>query len=250
MKKLVLAALGTIVLASPTFGAGWGTVKGTVVVKGKAPAPVLLHKKGAALKKDAEVCAAEDLFKDDVVIDEETGGLANVFIYMARAPKTIHPDLKDAPAEPVVFGQKNCQFVPHAVVVRVGQSVEVTSDDPIAHNTHTHPLRNNGVNILIPPNTTAGNGVKVDHKAAERLPTKVTCDLHDFMEARWMIIDHPYATVTNAKGEFTIENLPDGKHEFIVYHEKALYIDKKLEVTVKAGEVSEVKPIEVDASKL
>ncbi|MCA9065681.1 MAG: hypothetical protein KDA96_21580 [Planctomycetaceae bacterium] len=244
MKKLLLALAGAVVLTGPAFAAGWGTVKGTVVVKGKAPVRELLHKKGAPLKKDAEVCAADDLYKDDVIVDAETGGLANVFIYMARAPKTIHPDLKDAPKEPVIFGQKGCRFTPHAAIVRVGQSIEVTSDDPIAHNIHSYPFRNTAVNFLVPGNTPVGKGIEVESKQPERIPYKVACDLHEFMEGRWLVVDHPYAALTNEKGEFTIENLPEGKHEFIVHHEKAGYINKKLEVTVKDGQVTELKPIE------
>jgi len=100
----------------------------------------------------------------------------------------------------------------------------------------------------------------------ERLPHKVTCDIHSWMEAYWVVLDHPYVAVTNAKGEFEIPNLPVGEHKFIIWQEKCGYIDprakvvdgklvegekmidKAYTVTIKAGE-NKQPPIEVPALK-
>ena len=48
-----------------------------------------------------------------------------------------------------VFDQKGCRFLPHVVVVRVGQKMLIKSGDPIAHNTHTFPSRNDVFNSTI-----------------------------------------------------------------------------------------------------
>lgn len=249
VRNLALVLAVGVLGAANVTAADWGGISGQVVVKGDAPAPVLLHAKGAPIK-DAEVCAVADTYSEEVVVGKDSKGLANVFIYMTRAPKAIHPDLEKPADAKVVFDQKNCTFLPHAMIVRAGQSVEVVSSDPIAHNTHTYPLRNQAVNILIAPNTPKGSGVDVATNVAERLPIQVKCDYHPWMIAYWMIVDHPYAAITDKDGKFTIENLPEGDHEFAVWHEKVGRIESKLKISVAGGKITEVKSIEVDAAKL
>ena len=51
-----------------------------------------------------------------------------------------------------------------------------------------------------------------------------------------LVVDHPYATVTNEKGEFRIPDLPAGTHEFRVWQEKSGMLERKLVVTIKADQ--------------
>jgi len=248
MKKTLLTAVLSVLSLAPAVAEDWGTVTGQVIVSGAIPAPELLHKKDAAIK-DKEVCAAVDTYKDDLVINPENKGLANVFVYLAKAPKTINPDLKTPEKQTVIFDQKGCVFIPHALVVRAGQTVEVISGDAVAHNTHTYPLKNTATNVLIAPNTAEGKGQKIECKTAESLPLKVTCDFHPWMAAYWMVVDHPYVAVTDKDGKFTIPGLPAGEHEFRVWHEKVGYINRKYTVKVKAGDNAQ-KPIEVSGDGL
>ena len=248
MKQTFTLLAGVILLTpSSLFAADWGTINGKIVLKGDAPKPVLLHEKGANIK-DKEVCAKEDTYKDDLVIDAKSKGVANVFVYLAKAPKSIHPGAAK-PDPQVIFDQENCLFKPHTLVVQAGQTVEVLNSDPIAHNTHTYPLRNQAVNVLVAPNTKAGNGVAVPTTTRETLPHQVKCDYHPWMMAYWLVVDHPYAAATDAEGNFTIPNLPVGDHEFRVWHERAGYLDRKYSVTVKAGD-NDLKPVEVSLSQL
>lgn len=93
-------------------------------------------------------------------------------------------------------------------------------------------------------------GVNVPFKSAESLPTEIRCDIHPWMKGYWMIVDHPYATVTAADGTFSIPLLPPGEHEFRVWHEGPGYLDKSLVVTVTAGQQTEVKEISVTAQRI
>lgn len=249
MKKWLLTAACGLLCSTAALADGWGGVSGQVVINGAVPEPVLLHKKGAPVK-DAEVCAVADTYSEDVVADKDSKGLANVFIYLSKAPKAIHPDLKAPTEKSVLMDQKACAFLPHAMIVRAGQSVEVISSDAVAHNTHTFPIKNQGQNLVVAPNTPKGSGVMIDCKVGERLPIQVKCDYHPWMLGYWLIVDHPYAAVTDKEGKFKIENLPVGEHECVIWHETALYIDRKFKITVKDGEVAELKPITVDAAKL
>jgi len=248
MKKILLSAILCVAPYASVFADDWGTVTGQVIVSGNVPAAELLHKQGADIK-DKEVCAAADTYKDDLVINPTSKGLANVFVYLSKAPKSIHPDLKDADPATVVFDQKNCVFSPHALIARTGQTVEVISGDAVAHNTHTYPLKNAGTNVLIAPATAKGSGQKIAIKSAEILPFKVACDFHPWMTAYWLAVDHPYAAVTDADGKFTIPNLPAGDHEFRIWHEKVGYINRKYTVKVKAGDNPQ-KAVEVSGDAL
>ena len=59
----------------------------------------------------------------------------------------------------------------------------------------------------------------------------------------------PRAAVTDAKGNFSIDKLPAGKHEFRIWHEKVGYIERKYSVTVKAGDETKLDVVKVAPSK-
>jgi len=119
-RSLSVALAVCSLVAANDACAQWGTLKGRVVVTGEAPDVPLLHPKGDTQVKEP-LCRAHDIADESLVIDEETQGLANVFVFLQRAPNEIHPELK-APAE-LTFDQKNCPFLPHAMVVQPGQTV-------------------------------------------------------------------------------------------------------------------------------
>ncbi len=248
MKKMILSGILMLCCGVSAPAEDWGTISGQFVATGDIPAPELLHAKGSQVK-DAAVCAAVDTYKDDLVIDADSKGVANVFIYLPKAPKNIHPDLKKPAPATVIFDQKGCMFSPHAMVVLGGQDVEVISSDPIAHNTHTYPLKNQAINVLVAANTPIGKGLVVNYKISESLPLKVACDFHPWMQAYWMVVDHPYAAVTDKEGKFSIPNLPVGEHEFRVWHERKGYLDRKYKVKVQKGD-NELKPVDVKIADL
>lgn len=234
---LALAAVAGQVRAADE----WGAVQGQIKFKGEVPPPTV-----ATATKDQQVCG-NTVPTDELVVDPSTKGIANVFVWVAKAPSKIKPDLKQ-PKDPVLkFDQKMCRFTPHTLVVRVGQQVDVVSSDPVAHNTHTNPFRNQPANFILAPNDQVG--VKVPLKVAERLPVKINCDIHPWMIAWWLVIDHPYGTVTDAQGNFKIEGLPPGKHNLTIWQEKAGYLDKTFSITVEPGKTVELKPLEYDAAK-
>jgi hypothetical protein len=230
---LTAAVLG----ADDKPAAGMGTFTGVVTLKDKAPARKVLHKKGANVK-DAPICAANDLLSDEFIVNEKEGNaVANVVIYLKKAPDGYKAG--PVPMEPAVFDQMDCRFTPHILPVRLNQVVLLKSGDPTPHNTHITPIRNDGFNQLIQPNDRVG--VQYKYTKPETLPTKVVCDLHDWMRAYHVVTDHPFIAVTNDKGEFTIKDLPPGKHMFTVWHEIPGYVkslNNKLEVVIKADEVN------------
>jgi plastocyanin len=208
------------------------TLTGTVLFTDdfKTLPPVV--KKGDGGVKDPAVCSAEEVPDESLVIGPNKG-IANVFIFLAKAPAGYKAEV---PKEEVTFDQKGCRFLPHTLLVQAGQTVKILSDDPIPHNTHTFPLRNSGFNQSISPNDR--KGVELKYTKAEKLPIEVKCDFHAWMKAYHLILDHPFMAVTDAEGKFEIKNLPAGKHEFVVWHEKKGYLDRKFAVEAKGPSTS------------
>ncbi|OYW18899.1 MAG: hypothetical protein B7Z55_09810 [Planctomycetales bacterium 12-60-4] len=200
-----------------------------------------MYEKNAA-PKDPAVCGVEAAPNESIVVNG--GGLANVFIFMAKVPKGI-----EIPSPPgaVEFDQRACTFRPHVLVVQTGQEIKVLNDDAVAHNTHTYPKRNSPFNQTVAPNDRGG--VDLKYGRAETLPFQVGCDIHPWMVAYHLPVDHPWAVVTGADGTFEIANVPSGKHDFKVWHEKGGELEKALSVVITPNETSTIE-IPVPASKL
>jgi len=223
----------------------WGTLKGTILLDGEIPQLKPLIEKDSPAK-DAAVCAAQDIPDEQIVVDTKTRGLANVVVYLPKSPMQVHPDLatvgkpgeaneKNAtkvPAE-VRFKVKGCQYEPHVLIVRTGQQLRFDTRDSVAHNLHVHTVKNIRFGDIVKPNGI--NEVYGPYNSPERLPVSVRCDIHPWMSAYWVIMDHPYAAVTDRQGAYEIPNLPVGEHDFIIWHEKQGFINKNFRVIIKAG---------------
>jgi hypothetical protein len=245
----ILCAIVALTICASDFGAGraraagYGTVTGQFVLEGEVPKLAPLVKEGDSSVKNPEVCAKQNVPDDSLVVDESSKGIANIFIYIQKPPADISPDLKESQEKTVKFDQKNCRFLPHALILRTDQSIAILSDDPIQHNTHVYPIRQDGKNEVIAANDRSGN-VKWQFSVPEKMPTTVKCDIHSWMEARWLIIDHPYATITDKEGRFKIEKVPAGEHNFMIWHERAGWVfggsKRSLAVTVEADKATQL----------
>jgi plastocyanin len=232
--------------ASNTATGGTGTLTGVVTLDGSWSALAPLFTKGDESVKDAAVCAHDNIPNETVVVNTEAGnGIANVFVYLAKVPKGV--EVPAPPEEPVVMDQKGCVFMPRGLVVQKGQTILVKSDDAVPHNVHTFPTLSAPFNSICPPNER--DGLKLVYEGSEREPVSVKCDIHPWMQAWHLPLDHPYAAVTDGEGRFTIENVPAGDLSFRVWHEKTGFVEKSLAVAVKADETYEIS-ISIGAAQL
>lgn len=222
-----------------TAAEGVGTLRGKVEYSGSI-SQTPMFTKGADIK-DAAVCSAVDV--PDETVQGRDGGLANVFIYLKKAPKNV----PTAPDTPLIFDQKHCTFKPHAMSMRTGQIVKVLNSDGVAHNTHTYGVKTTSFNSIVPPNDAVG--ANLIYKQAELEPISVGCDIHPWMKAFHLPIDHPFIALSSEDGTFEIKDLPAGKHEFKVWHEAGKLLEKALVVTVKPGD-NDPLTIKVSPSQL
>jgi hypothetical protein len=225
----------------------WGSIRGQIVVEGGIPERLLLIARGADIK-DKEICAAENHYAEDLIIDKESKGLANVFVYLAKKPKSIHPDLIEPSTEAVPVTYKGCQLVPHCLICRTDQRIEIGSDDGTAHNPQIYPLKNQPLGSALAPNSSFK--MEVQCRRAESMPFKASCDYHAWITGYWLIIDHPYAALTNTDGNFSIDNLPVGEHQFKIWHERVGYLENQYKVAVSGGDPVELPVMKLEITRL
>lgn len=221
--------------STPAADAGVGSVTGTIKFDGTAPELMALVEKGKA-SRDATFCAADAPIPNQSLLVSESNGVANVFVYLSRAPKGAE---EKPSSEPVVIDQKGCQFIPHTYTIQIGQELKAINSDPVQHNVHTELIKNKNVNSLIKPEDMTGFDIPLNR--AENQPCRVICDIHPWMSAFVLPLDHPFMAITDADGKFEIKDLPVGTHKLKIWHEKAGYLEKEYEVVVEKD-----KPTAVD----
>ncbi|MBX3440020.1 MAG: hypothetical protein KF861_21195 [Planctomycetaceae bacterium] len=225
--------------------AGYGTLRGRVVLDGPAPSLPPILQQDQIKPADAAVCVYEKMPRHENLVVAADGALANVFIYLPKAPPgTKQPE---GTLEPLKFDQEVCTFQPRCLVAQAGQTILVLNSDNLAHNTHTFPNRNAGFNSTVSPGEKVG--VPLVYTRSEAKPVRVTCDFHAWMAAFHLPLDHPYGAVSGVDGTFEIANLPAGKHEFTIWHEVAGDINKRFVVEVPVDGVAEVE-IKVPAQSM
>ncbi len=202
---------------APQSSNDWGHLQGRIVVDGPVNDPRML-----TVEKDREVCLADGEIPDETVVVAKDGGLRDVYVmlYLDRGDDApaVHPSYEEAAKQPIVLDNVRCRFVPRASFARVGQTLQMKNSDSVGHNVHTLNVSEKNKNIP------AGGMVEVSYEEPDRLPADVECNIHPFMKGLLLVKDHPYVAITNAAGEFRIENLPAGKWKFQFWHKKVGYL--------------------------
>ena len=218
----------TTTATASTTVEGFGTLKGRVTYDGEAPTSKVLFDKGKAAK-DPDICAKDaPLLSERLIVDSSTKGVKNVLVFLTKPTKISDEAKKAAAAAHVVFDQTKCVFEPHVLAVMVNTPISLKSSDSVNHNINAK-LKAGAFNKLL--------AAKAEEKftpiGAERLPAEVTCDIHPWMKAWWMVFDHPYFAVTDEKGEFEIKNVPAGTQKVVVWQEA---LDKRGFITAPSGD--------------
>lgn len=216
-----LAIVGVLSCCSWASAADWGDLKLKLVLDGKASDPAKL-----TVNKDVEVCGKMPLFDEKLVVNKANNGIANVFVMLVQKagdPKlSIHPDYEKTAKDEIIVDNKSCRFEPHVTVARTTQTVILRNSDTVGHNVKAEFLKNAPINPIIP----AGGQFKATFKDEERLPIEISCSIHPWMTGRLLVRDNPYTGVSDADGNVVIKNLPAGKWNFLVWQEKAGYIQE------------------------
>lgn len=220
----------------------WGHFKAKFVVDLKVPIPA-----PAQIPIPAGVaCGAVAPVNESLIVSKE-GGLKNVVVYLRKPAGKDLPVHKDYdPKAKVDLDNAGCRFEPHIATLWNARTLHVTNNDKFGHNTKIDLFNQAGVNPIVPP----GGFVDLDFKMAENSPCPVACNIHPWMAAHVLILDHPYMAVSNADGIVELKNIPAGEWEFVAWHERGGYIKKPViegkEVTWNKGRF----PVTITAEKV
>jgi hypothetical protein len=249
---LVSASGPAAAIAETATGSGWGTLKGRFTFAGLPGQP-----KPLVVDKDTEVCAmgGMKLLDRSLLVDPSSKSVANVVVFARKTSRVKSP----VPNAPLLFDQKNCEFLTPVFAARVGQPIDVHNSDPIGHNTN---IAGSSFNQLIP----AGQGTVYKPDAETGMPTMVTCNIHPWMKAYAVFRKDGYVAVSGADGSFTIPDLPAGEPiEFQVWHERssgpngAVGLDKpelkwtpkgRFQIVLEPDQIKDIGTLEIPASAL
>jgi plastocyanin len=219
-------AAGTPAAAAPAaapVSADAATLTGLVKFEGAAPKMTNIQMSADPYCQSQHTSAPAT---EEDVVTGPGGELANVFVYI----KDIKGNFA-APSTPVVIDQKGCQYHPHVNAVMVGQPLQIKNDDATLHNIHALPVANSQFNEGQP----VQGMVSTKHlDKPEMTPFKIKCDVHGWMKSYMAVMPHPFYSVSQNNGTFTIANLPPGQYTVVAWHEK--YGQQEQQVTVGAKE--------------
>jgi plastocyanin len=196
-----------------------GTVTGTVTYAGTAAAPKKLE-----VTKDVAVCGKEGHVDESLVVGANKG-IKDVVVSIKGVSQG---KSMDALGASFVLDQKVCAYKPHVLVAPIKKPVKILNSDGILHNIHTYGKKNPPKNIAQPK---FKKELTETFAQPEAIPVK--CDVHGWMSAWIIAVDHPYYAVTDATGKFTIADVPAGTYTVEFWQEK-LGIQTK-QVTVAAS---------------
>lgn len=208
----------------------FGKVKGKVLFEGQAPAmPDMKDRILPDGKPRMAECPGNE--KEPYVRVGTGGGLRDVVV---RLP--VGAAVGAVPAEPALVDQKNCLYTPFVVAVMEGGKIAFRNSDPAMHNIHLEGEQGTLINAAQQPGdkdlvkkvTPNGSMRDVEAKAGEVVLVK--CDVHPWMKALMVVIDHPYFATTGEDGTFTF-SAPVGKHKVEAWHPYLGTREAEVEVT-------------------
>jgi hypothetical protein len=181
---------------------------------------------------EASIVEIED---ESLLVDAENG-LANAFVYLAKAPSDWQPST--AELKPLTIEMQDYRFEPRAAILSVGQEIRLKNAGVAADNFNFQPLNNAGQNRLVKEKTEFTLASPFTH--IERMPIQAKSDMNSWKMTYLLPLDHPFAAVTDKQGRFSIEGLPSGTHMFHIWHERTGWLEKSLTINIEAGQTTEV----------
>jgi len=193
------------------------------------------------VSQDPATCGLHQTL-EGFVVNADTKGLKNVVAYIdGMTSGKPFPETSG-----LELNQEGCRYEPHVQVgffepkalTRVddasGVALEIVNGDDVFHNVHS--LDADGKTLFNIPSLPGKDATKL-------LPAAglyhIKCDIHPWMSAYVMLVDHPYVAVSNDVGMFRIENVPPGSYKLILWHEELGRVER--DVVVKAGEDTPVE---------
>ncbi len=122
----------------------------------------------------------------------------------------------NVPKEHVEMDQKNLKFHPHVLPILAGTTVDFLNSDDVLHNVFSPDPCADKMNLGTWPK---GQTRSYTYKSAGCI-TVMLCNVHPEMEAYVLVLETPYYAVSAVDGKYEIKDVPAGKYELRIWHEK------------------------------
>jgi plastocyanin len=137
---------------------------------------------------------------------------ADAVIYIEKiSGKTFNP-----PKEHARMDQKNLKFHPHVLPILAGTTVDFLNSDDVLHNVFSPDQCADKMNLGTWPK---GQTRSYTYKNPGCV-TVMLCNVHPEMEAYVLALETPFYAVSAADGKYEIKDVPAGKYELKIWHEK------------------------------
>lgn len=147
---------------------------------------------------------------------------SDVVVYIDK----INEDV-EIPKEHVVMNQKNLKFLPHVIPIVVGTTVDYLNSDDVLHNVFSPDKCAEKFNLgtWSKGKTRSYTYNDIDCGAV------MLCNVHPEMEAWILVLQNKYFYKTDKDGKYAIKDVPPGKYELKVWHEKIKGKPQEVEIT-------------------
>jgi hypothetical protein len=168
-----------------------------------------------SVTKDEPICGRRK--PSPRLVIGKNNGVGNAIVYL----EGITRGKKFSSDVSVTLEQRKCEYLPHVVLLPLQGQLEIVNDDKILHNVHAYDTDAEMKTLFNIAQPIKGQRTPVKHtpkKTAGLVLT--TCDAgHPWMSAHIMCTEHPYYTVTDANGNFVLNDVPPGTYTLKLWHE-------------------------------
>jgi plastocyanin len=189
-----------------------------ILIRGARATPLLLLLLGAAAPAAAQTGSVTGK-----VEATPPKYVAETVVYLKAVPGAFAP-------KTVTMDQKALAFVPHVLVLTKGDTVKFLNHDTVAHNVYSPDA--DAYNL----GTFKQNEERTHTFAEEGVYTQL-CSIHPEMLGWIFVGQNPFAAAVDAKGTFTIKDVPPGNWKLAVWNSHLKGAEQA--VTVVAGRSTE-----------
>ena len=143
----------------------------------------------------------------------------------------------EAPArEPMLLVQRDRQFHPRLLPVKVGSTVLFPNEDETYHNVFSYSKTKRFDLGRYKAGDDIG-AVKFDRPGV----VKVFCEIHDHMRSTILVLDTPFFTTTDPNGKYRLENVASGSFVLVAWIDEKRIFSRPVEISPNASLVVDLE---------
>ena len=190
-----------------------GSIRGRVRLQGAPPKPA-----SDTITQDQKVCGSS-VSLPRIALGNDNA-VEGAFVILEGVPNTGRAPLRPA-TQSILIDQKDCVYVPNAMIVPLGSKVEISNSDPILHNVNGAQAKDGEMQkIFNYAQARQGQRETLDMSMTKPGMIFLSCDAgHPWMNAYVYVATDPYVALTDKNGEFVIRDVPPGTYTLKMWHE-------------------------------